>query len=122
MPFIRTLIKDLAARGRLQDTVIVTLSEFGRTIRLNNNAGRDHNPGLWSVMIAGGNIIGGQVYGKTSPDATSIVENPVTVGDLFATIYAGLGFDKDAQTRDPFGRPSLLAGEKSTAIKAILKA
>jgi len=119
---IGTLLKDLKDRGRLQDTVVVTLSEFGRTIRVNNNAGRDHNPGLWSVLIAGGNIIGGQVYGKTSEGADSIVENPVKVGDLFATIYAALGFDKDAQIRDNLGRPSLLAGEKSKPISALLKA
>jgi hypothetical protein len=118
---IGTLIKDLYERGRLQDTVVVTLSEFGRTIRVNNNGGRDHNPGLWSVLIAGGNVVGGQVYGKTSEGADSIVENPVKVGDLFATIYAALGFDKDAQIRDNLGRPSPLAGEKATPITALLK-
>jgi hypothetical protein len=119
---IGTLLKDLKDRGRLQDTVVVTLSEFGRTIRVNNNGGRDHNPGLWSVLIAGGNINGGQVYGKTSEGADSIVENPVSVGDLFATIYAALGFEKDAQIRDNLGRPSPLAGEKSKPIAALLKA
>jgi len=118
---IGTLLKDLADRGRLQDTVVVTLSEFGRTIRVNGNAGRDHNPGLWSVLIAGGNINGGQVYGKTSEGADSIVENPVTTGDLFATIYAALGFDKDAQIRDNLGRPSPLAGEKAKPIAQLLK-
>ena len=119
---IGTLLKDLKDRGRLQDTVVVTLSEFGRTIRVNNNGGRDHNPGLWSVLIAGGNINGGQVYGKTSEGADSIVENPVSVGDLFATIYAALGFEKDAQIRDNLGRPSPLAGEKAKPISALLKA
>jgi hypothetical protein len=119
---IGTLLKDLKERGRLQDTVVVTLSEFGRTIRVNNNAGRDHNPGLWSVLIAGGNVVGGQVYGKTSEGADSIVENPVTTGDLFATIYAALGFDKEAQIRDNLGRPSLLAGEKAKPVAALLKA
>ena len=119
---IGTLLKDLKDRGRLQDTVVVTLSEFGRTIRVNNNAGRDHNPGLWSVMIAGGNIVGGQVYGKTSAGADSIEADPVSTGDLFATIYAALGFEKDAQIRDNLGRPTPLAGEKAKAISALLKA
>jgi hypothetical protein len=118
---IGTLLKDLSERGRLQDTVVVTLSEFGRTIRVNNNAGRDHNPGLWSVLIAGGNIVGGQVYGKTSEGADSIVENPVSTGDLFATIYAALGFDRDAQIRDNLGRPSPLAGDKAKPVSALLK-
>jgi hypothetical protein len=118
---IGTLLKDLSERGRLQDTVVVTLSEFGRTIRVNNNAGRDHNPGLWSVLIAGGNIVGGQVYGKTNEAADSIVENPVSTGDLFATIYAALGFDKDAQIRDNLGRPSPLAGEKAKPVAALLR-
>jgi hypothetical protein len=117
---IGALLKDLKDRGRLQDTVVVTLSEFGRTIRVNNNGGRDHNPGLWSVLVAGGNIKGGQVYGKTSEGADSIVENPVTVGDLFATVYAALGFDKEAQIRDNLGRPSPLAGEKAKPIAALL--
>ena len=79
----------------------------------------------WIVSLiagsAGGNIVGGQVYGKTSADATSIEENPVTTGDLFATIYAALGFDKDAQIRDSLGRPSLLAGEKAKPIAKLLK-
>jgi len=118
---IGTLLKDLKERGRLEDTVVVTLSEFGRTIRVNNNVGRDHNPGLWSVMIAGGNIKGGQVYGKTSEGADSIVENPVSTGDLFATIYAALGFEKDAQIRDSLGRPSPLAGEKAKVIQTLIK-
>lgn len=119
---IGTLLKDLKERGRLQDTVVVTLSEFGRTIRVNNNAGRDHNPGLWSVLIAGGNIVGGQVYGKTSAGADSIEENPVSTADLFATIYAALGFDKEAQIRDNLGRPSPLAGDKAKPVSALLKA
>jgi hypothetical protein len=118
---IGTLLKDLKTRGRLQDTVVVTLSEFGRTIKVNGNAGRDHNPGLWSVMIAGGNIVGGQVFGKTSAGADSIESDPVSVGDLFATIYAALGFDDKAQIRDNLGRPSPLAGEKSKAIAKLLK-
>jgi len=118
---IGTLLKDLKARGRLQDTVVVTLSEFGRTIKVNGNAGRDHNPGLWSVMIAGGNIVGGQVFGKTSAGADSIESDPVSVGDLFATIYSALGFDDKAQIRDNLGRPSPLAGEKSKAIAKLLK-
>lgn len=119
---IGTLLKDLKDRGRLQDTVVVTLSEFGRTIRVNNNAGRDHNPGLWSVLIAGGNVVGGQVYGKTSAGADSIEENPVSTGDLFATIYAALGFEKDAQIRDNLGRPTPLAGEKAKPVSALLRA
>jgi Protein of unknown function (DUF1501) len=118
---IGALIEDLAQRGRLQDTVVVTLSEFGRTVRINNNAGRDHNPGIWSVMVAGGNIVGGQVYGKTSADATMIEENPVSVGDLFATVYAALGLDVTTQIRDSLGRPSPIAGDKAKPIAQLLK-
>ncbi|MEZ6139257.1 MAG: DUF1501 domain-containing protein [Zavarzinella sp.] len=118
---IGTLLKDLADRGRLQDTVVVTLSEFGRTIRVNNNGGRDHNPGLWSVMIAGGNIVGGQVYGRTSSDAMSIEENPVSVADLYSTIFAALGFNLEEQIRDNLGRPSPIGGTNAKAITALLK-
>lgn len=114
------LIAHLKASGRLKDTVVVTLSEFGRTPRINANVGRDHYPRAWQAMIAGGNIKGGQAYGKTDAGAEGVTENGVKVGDLFATIYAALGIDPETQIRDPFGRPAPIAGEKATPIKALL--
>jgi hypothetical protein len=101
------LTEDLAASGRLKDTVILWMGEFGRTPRINQNGGRDHYPRAWSVVVGGGGIKGGQVVGSTNPDGTEPKDNPVKVGDLFATVYTGLGFDLEqhGQVRDNLGRP-----------------
>jgi uncharacterized protein (DUF1501 family) len=86
------------------------MGEFGRTPRINQNAGRDHWARCWSVVVGGGAIRGGQVIGSTDSDGMSVADNPVYVGDLFATIYRGLGIDPASQIRDNIGRPFALAG------------
>lgn len=110
-----TLIDDLNQRGLLQNTLVVLMGDFGRTPRINQNAGRDHWSRCWSVLLAGGNIRGGQVYGETNADGTDVRDNPVTVPDLFATIYQGLGIDptpeSNASVRDNLGRPYAIAGD-----------
>jgi hypothetical protein len=104
------LVEDLAHSGRLKDTVIVWMGEFGRTPRINQNAGRDHYPRAWSVVVGGGGIKGGMVYGSTNADGTEVKDKPVRVGDLYATLYAGLGLeDMHGQIRDNLGRPRALA-------------
>jgi hypothetical protein len=119
-----TLVRDLNDRGLLKDTVIVWMGEFGRTPRINQNAGRDHYPANWSVVVGGGNLKGGHAVGATDKDGMSITDRPVTINDLFATIYKGMGIDptpeKDASVRDNLGRPYLIAGEKFNLIKEIL--
>jgi uncharacterized protein (DUF1501 family) len=101
------LTEDLAASGRLKDTVILWMGEFGRTPRINQNAGRDHYPRAWSVVVGGGKLKGGTVVGGTSPDGGEVKDSPVKVGDLFATVYTGLGLDieQHGQVRDNLGRP-----------------
>jgi hypothetical protein len=115
-----SLVEDLAASGKLKDTVIVWMGEFGRTPRINQNGGRDHWPRSWSVVVGGGNLKGGIAYGSTDADGTSVKDNPVKIGDLYATLYAGLGMDPATQIRDNLGRPIAIAGEKATAIKDLV--
>jgi hypothetical protein len=103
------LVKDLVDRGLWQSTVVVWMGEFGRTPRINQNAGRDHWGRCWSVVLGGGAIKGGQVYGSTNDDGTDIKDNKVTVGDLFATVFKGLGLDPSTRIRDNLGRPGPLA-------------
>ena len=112
-----TLVKDLAQRGKLKDTVIVWMGDFGRTPRINQNAGRDHYPAAWSVVVGGGNIKGGVAYGATDKDGTQATENRVGVHDLYGTLYRGLGIDPTPETnasvRDNLGRPYYVAGDRS---------
>jgi hypothetical protein len=101
-----TLIKDLVARGLYKNTVVVWMGEFGRTPRINANAGRDHWARCWAVAIGGGAIKGGQVFGATDEEGMSVKgDATATVGDLFATVYKGLGMDPALQIRDNLGRP-----------------
>jgi hypothetical protein len=112
-----TLVKDLAQRGRLKDTVIVWMGDFGRTPRINQNAGRDHYPAAWSVVVGGGAIKGGIAYGTTDKDGTQVTDKKIGVHDLYGTLYRGLGIDPTPETnasvRDNLGRPYYIAGDRS---------
>jgi RNA polymerase sigma factor (sigma-70 family) len=88
-----SLLKDLNASKRLDKTLIVWMGEFGRTPVINANAGRDHWPMCFSVVLAGGATKGGQAIGKTSFDGARVEERPVTVPELHATIYRAIGID-----------------------------
>ncbi|MBL8828466.1 MAG: DUF1501 domain-containing protein, partial [Planctomycetaceae bacterium] len=99
------LLADLAERGLLDETLVVWTGEFGRTPKINNNAGRDHWGAVYSTVLAGGGIRGGQAYGSSDRIGGQPVDNPVHVRDLFATIYHALGFASDAKVLDPVGRP-----------------
>jgi hypothetical protein len=105
-----SLVEDLVDRGMWRNTVLVWMGEFGRTPRINQNAGRDHWARCWSVVVGGGLIRGGQAYGSTDQDGMAVAENPVRIGDVFATIYRALGIDHTTQVRDNIGRPFGIAG------------
>ena len=107
-----SLVEDLVQRGKWQDTVLVWMGEFGRTPRINQNAGRDHWARCWSVVVGGGAIRGGQVYGATDEDGMAVSRDLVRIGDVFATIYKGMGLDPDTQVRDNLGRPLKIADGK----------
>ncbi|HEX8911674.1 MAG TPA: DUF1501 domain-containing protein [Humisphaera sp.] len=91
------LLTDLERTGQLQDTLVVWTGEVGRTPQINNRAGRDHFIRGWTVVLAGAGIRGGVVYGSTEKDGRDVAENPVSEGDLFATIYTALGVNPRAK-------------------------
>lgn len=99
------LISDLADRGILDETLVIAMGEFGRTPKLNTRAGRDHWPRVFSAIVAGAGIHGGQVIGSSDRVGESPHENPVTPGDLARTIYTLLGINPDLELRTPDGRP-----------------
>jgi hypothetical protein len=106
------LVKDLVDRGMWKNTVVLWMGEFGRTPRINQNAGRDHWARSWSVVVGGGAIKGGQAYGATDKDGIDVAKDPCSIGDLFATVYKGLGIDPATKVRDNLGRPLELADGK----------
>lgn len=110
-----TMVKELVERGKWQDTVVVWMGEFGRTPRINQGGGRDHWGRCWSVVVGGGAIKGGVVHGSTSADGLDPAKDPARIGDLFATIYKGLGIDPATKVRDNLGRPLEIAEGKPIA-------
>jgi Protein of unknown function (DUF1501) len=104
-----TLVKDLVDRGLWGNTVLVWMGEFARTPRINQNAGRDHWARCWSIVVGGGGIKGGQAYGSTDQDGMAVATNPTRIGEVFASIYRGLGIDPANQVRDSIGRPFPIA-------------
>lgn len=101
---LAALMQDLEDRGMLEETIVLIGSEFGRTPKINQNAGRDHNPRVFSSFIAGGGI-GTGVYGASSAISDSVDENPVSPADLFATVYNQLGIDPHKELMTPDLRP-----------------
>jgi uncharacterized protein (DUF1501 family) len=99
------LITDLHERGLLDHTLVVVMGEFGRTPKLNTLAGRDHWPRVFSVMLAGGGVPGGQVIGSSDERGESPDSRPVTPADLAATIYRLLGIDPAMTLYTGDGRP-----------------
>jgi uncharacterized protein (DUF1501 family) len=88
-----TLLDDLADRGLLEKTLVITLGEFGRTPQINPSLGRDHFANAWSASLSGCGIKGGTVFGKTDDDGNKVVDGEVGAEALFATIFNALGID-----------------------------
>lgn len=99
------LIEDLSERGLLDTTLVVAWGEFGRTPRVNKNAGRDHYPNVFSAALAGGPVKGGRVVGSSDEKGAFPRDNPKTPQDVLATIYAHLGVDPRKMYPDHSGRP-----------------
>lgn len=106
---LAALLTDLERRGMLDSTLVVVATEFGRTPRINQMAGRDHWPGAFSVVMAGGGIKPGSVIGATDKDAASVIDRPTTPADFAATILSVLGIDPQTILHTPVGRPIQLA-------------
>ena len=100
-----SLLEDLQLRGLLDETLVVWMGEFGRTPRFNGNGGRDHWGRCFSIALAGGGIVGGQVHGQSDPDAAYPAADPVRPHDLTATMFHLLGIPPDTEIRDPLNRP-----------------
>ncbi len=99
------LLNDLQDRGMLDETLVVFLTEFGRTPKINGSAGRDHYPNVYSVALAGGGIRGGRIYGSSDTNGAYPRNNPCTPADLHATIFNALGIHHNSEIYDLLGRP-----------------
>lgn len=102
---LSTLITDLDSRGLLASTLVVLVTEFGRTAKLNKDGGRDHWPKAFSVALAGGGVKGGIIHGATNAQGTEPSEAPVGPSDLGATIYTQLGIDPTERLMSAGNRP-----------------
>lgn len=102
---VAALLEDLAGRGMLDETLVVWMGDMGRTPRINNAAGRDHWSFCYSILLAGGGVRGGQVFGSSDRSAAYPSTNPVSPADVAATIYHCLGIDPRAHVTDQQGRP-----------------
>jgi uncharacterized protein (DUF1501 family) len=102
---LAALINDLARTGQLESTLVMVSSEFGRTPKINKDAGRDHWPKVFSVMLAGGGIKGGLIYGTSNSTASEPDTDPLIPQDLAYTVYNQLGIVADKELMSPGDRP-----------------
>ena len=106
---LAALIDDLHERGLLESTLVVATGEFGRTPKINPSAGRDHWPDCYTALLAGGGVTGGTIVGASDRNGAYPASEPVTPGDLAATLYWRFGIDPQAEMRDTLNRPHRLA-------------
>lgn len=117
---VSALIDDLKDRSMLDETLVVVMGEFGRTPKLNSAGGRDHWPRAFSVVMAGGGIVGGQVVGASDSVGESPKLRPTSPGDLVATIYSLLGIDPALELKTTDGRPVRITSHDSKVISELL--
>lgn len=101
-----TLVDDLHQRGMLDSTLVIGMGEFGRTPKINADAGRDHHCKAWSIVMAGGGIPGGRILGATDKTGTEVTDLPVEPEDLLYTLYNIMGIDAGHEFQTPIGRPA----------------
>jgi uncharacterized protein (DUF1501 family) len=99
------LLDDLRQRGMLDNTLVVAMGEFGRTPQLNSRGGRDHWPGVWSILFAGAQVRGGQVIGASDRTGSEPRDRPVSPAEVAATVYRGLGIEAETRIPGPENRP-----------------
>ncbi len=112
---LSALLEDLGQRGLLDETLVVVMGEFGRTPKINPQAGRDHWGLCQSVLLAGGGIKGGQVLGSSDRIGAYPATDPVDPVDVHATVYHCMGLDPDLVMRDHLGRPAPLTAGRVLA-------
>ena len=113
------LLQDLSDRGLLDETLVVLTTEFGRTPVINQNAGRDHHPGVFSAALMGGGIKGGQFFGKSDKGGQSVEADGVLPADFNATIATALGLPIDKEIFSPNGRPFKVAHDGEPVLKLL---
>lgn len=114
------IIEDLSATGMLEHVLVVAISEFGRTPRINGHIGRDHWPEAWSTVMAGCGIKRGIVSGATNEQGTWVKDKPHDIGHVFHTMFEALGIDTTETEYDNGGQPLPIAHEEMTAINEVL--
>jgi uncharacterized protein (DUF1501 family) len=102
------LLDDLKQRGMLDNTFVLAMGEFGRTPYLNPRGGRDHWPGVWSVLFAGAGVRGGQVIGSSDNNGAEPRDRPIDPAQIAASVYKGLGIERDARLPGPRNQPLAL--------------
>ena len=114
------LIQDLEERGMLDETLVVVMTEFGRTPKINSVGGRDHWPNCFSAALAGGGVPGGTVVGASDDLGEFVDSRPVTPSDMAATIYSLLGIDPELEVQTADGQPIRIAPIGSAPIKELI--
>ncbi|MSR53341.1 MAG: DUF1501 domain-containing protein [Gemmataceae bacterium] len=113
------LLEELTERGLLKNTIVTAMGEFGRTPKVNPAGGRDHHPGVWTILMGGGPIQGGRVIGESDELGYAPKSRPITSGEVAATIFRGLGLDPHKDLPGPQGRPIPLAEYSLQPIKEL---
>jgi uncharacterized protein (DUF1501 family) len=103
------LLEDLSDRGLLATTVVAALGEFGRTPKINPAGGRDHHPGVWTILLGGGPLKGGRIVGESDELGYAPKTRPVTPGEVVATLYQAIGLEPHRELPGPQNRPLPLA-------------
>jgi uncharacterized protein (DUF1501 family) len=114
-----TLLEDLKDRGMLESTVVIAVGEFGRTPKINPAGGRDHHPGVWTILLGGGPIKGGRVVGESDELGYFPKSHPVQPSEVAATLYKALGLDPHKELPGPQNRPMPLADFSVQAVKEL---
>jgi hypothetical protein len=114
------LIEDLHQRGMLDHVLVIAMSEFGRTPRINSHVGRDHWPEAWSVVMAGCGLKRGIVHGQTNQTGTFVTGQAYDIGHLFHTWFSALGVPEEKMTYNNNGQPLPVANEECFAIRELL--
>ena len=120
---VAALLEDLAARGMLQDTLVVWMGDFGRTPKINargEKPGRDHFPRAWTSWMAGGGVSGGRVVGRTDKEGGTVEERPIGVTDFMATVCKIMGINPDKQNQSGNGRPIRLVDKGYKLVTEVL--
>lgn len=113
------LMDDLTERGLISNTMVLAMGEFGRTPKINPAGGRDHHPGVWSIIMGGGPLQGGRVVGESDELGYAPKTQPILPGEVAATVFKGLGLDPHKEMPGPQGRPIPLADFSLQPIKEL---